>query len=273
MNEVFNLKRFGTYFLYDLRQMWRKHSRAAILIGFSSAIFYVIWVLCSLIFTRQWSAPIIETRYVLLIFAFTVLEFYQTRTYGYLTDPREGAAWLMVPASRTEKFVSMILMTLVAIPILFFVVFFALDGFLSLVDPTFGKSLFAGFISTSQDLYDGISTIGESSPVIFSTGAFVFLSIVSFFCNFLYFLLCGICFKRNKIVWAIAIIFGVSTLVSIIGGILVPLLVLHDFPVEMSDMEAARFLTGLMNGTEVFCCLLAVGLGWGIWRRIKTLQH
>ena len=39
MSEIFNFHRFGTYFLYDLRQMWRKHSRAAILIGGSVMLF------------------------------------------------------------------------------------------------------------------------------------------------------------------------------------------------------------------------------------------
>jgi hypothetical protein len=57
MNETFNFSRFWTYFKYDLKQMWRNHSKAAILIGGASAIFYVIWLLCSLVFAQHWTTP------------------------------------------------------------------------------------------------------------------------------------------------------------------------------------------------------------------------
>ena len=271
MNEVFNFKRFGTYFLYDLRQMWRKHSRPAFLIGCSIAILYVIWVLFSLIFTQSWNAPGVEVRSTLLLVAFTILELYQARTYGYLTDPREGAEWLMVPASRAEKFVSMILMTLFVIPVLFLVVFFTLDGLFALVDPTYGKALIVGFWEAYRKIFDMASISGQS-PVTFSTGALVYLSVVGFFCNYLYFLLCGICFKRNKIVIAIAIIFAFSTLLSVGSGLAIPILAVRH-PMNVDALQIARLTAGLLNGTEVFCCLLAIGLGWGIWRRIKTLQH
>ncbi len=273
MSEIFNFHRFGTYFLYDLRQMWRKHSRAAMLIGGSVAILYVVWVLCSLVFTQHWSAPMIEVRFMLLMVAFTVLELYQARTYGYLTDKMEGSDWLMVPASRTEKFVSMLLMTLVVIPLLFLFVYFLLDGFLSLVDPTYGKALITGFWGTYHGMINMFGQMSESSPIAFSTGALVFAFIIGYICNFLYFLLCGVFFKNHKIVWGIAIMCGFSMVLSILFGLLVPILMLKMPHFEMDELQAAHLVVGLMNGTLVFCCLLALGLGWGIWRRVKTLQH
>ena len=273
MSEIFNFKRFGTYFLYDLRQMWRKHSRAAILIGGSVVIFYVVWVLCSLVFAQHWSAPIVGARFVLLMLAFTALEFYQARTYGYLTDKAEGSDWLMVPASRTEKFISMLLVTLVVIPLLFLVVYFTLDGFLSLVDPTYGKALISGFWSTYVGLLEAIGGLGEASPIVFSTGVLLFSGIIGFICNFLYFLLCGVCFKQHKIVWGIAIMCAFSMALSILFGLLVPILMFKMPMTDIDEMQAARIVVGVLNGTLVFCCVLALGLGWGVWRRVKTLQH
>ncbi len=273
MNEIFNFKRFGTYFLYDLRQMWQRHSRPAIFIGCSVVILYVVWIIFGLLFTQRWSAPPVEARFVLWVIAFTILEFYQARTYGYLTDPREGADWLMVPASRTEKFISMLLITLVVIPVLFIVVFFALDGFLSLVDPTFGKPLVTGFWSTYRKILEMSTVVGNESPIVYSTGTWAFMSIVSFFANYLYFLLCGICFKRNKVVWALAIIFAFSTLISILTGVLVPLIFLHHPTMDLDPMQAARVIAGIMNGAVAVSCIAMLGFGWGVWRRIKTLQH
>ena len=270
MNEIFNFKRFRTYFKYDLKQMWRNHSKAAILIGGSIAILYVVWVMCSLVFTQQWTSPSAMVRLFFLLGAFAVLEFYQTRTYGHLTEKKAGSSWLMIPASRAEKFVSMLLMTLVVIPVFFFAVYFLLDGFLSLVDPTYGQALALTFTDTYREMLDGLARIEGEMPITLSSGTLVFMIILSVFCNFLYFLLCGICFKRNKIAGAIAILFGLSLVMSIVTGLILPPAIIH---LDLDEMEAARIAAGFINGSEVFACLLAVGLGWGVWRRIKTIQH
>ena len=272
MNETFNFQRFWTYFKYDLKQMWRNHSKAAILIGGASAIFYILWVMFSLVFTQHWSSPGIVARLIVLLIAFTILELYQTRTYGYLTDKRAGSAWLMIPASKAEKYVSMLLMTLIVIPLLFFAVYFTLDGILSLLDPTYGQALFTGAVDAYKTLLAGLAAISNESPLQVPTSYIVVMVLVSFFCNFLYFLLCGICFKKNKIVCAIAILFGLSTVLSLLTGLVVPQFI-TNLHVDMDDIQAARWLTGFWNGTLIFNCLLTIGLGWGVWRRIKTIQH
>ena len=276
MNETFNFNRFWTYFKYDLKQMWRNHSKPAILIGGAGIIFYVLWILGSLVFTQSWTAPPIVARFVVLLFAFMVLEFYQTRTYGYLTEKKAGSSWLMIPASGTEKCISMVLVTILVIPALFFAVYFLLDGFLSLVDPTYGKAMVTGFFSVYSDFVNALGSFNDESPILFTPASLIFPTIVSTFCNFLYFLLCGICFKKNKIGAAIAILFGISTLMSLIGGLIIPHLDLERIFLNLDAVDgqtAARWVVGLMNASVAFTCLLTIGLGWGVWRRIKTLQH
>ena len=272
MNETFDFKRFWTYFKYDLKQMWRNHSKAAIMIGGASAIFYVIWVLCSLVFAQHWSSPIIYARIGVFFLAFTILELYMVRAYGYLTEKKAGSAWLMVPASKAEKFVSMILMVCIVIPLLFFVAYALIDGFLALVDPTYGQALISGGVGAYSKLIEGISAINSESMITFSPASLIFLAIIGLFCNFLYFHLCGICFKKNKLVGAIAILFGLSLVMSLLTGILVPQWVKGGY-VDLDDTQIANWVAGLMNASVAFTCLLTVGLGWGVWRRIKTIQH
>ena len=101
MNETFNFNRFVTYFKYDLKQMWRNHSRAAMLIGGASALLYAIWVMFSLVLGQGWTSPILGVRVAVFLVAFAVLEFYQVRVYGHLTEKKAGSSWLMIPASRT----------------------------------------------------------------------------------------------------------------------------------------------------------------------------
>ena len=270
MNEVFNFKRFGTYFKYDLVQMWRNHTRAAVLIGCSGLILYLVWVSFSLVFGKGWNTPGIEARAMVLMFAFMVLQFYQTRTYGYLTEKKAGSAWLMIPASRTEKFVSMLLITLVVLPILFFAVYFLIDGFLALVDPTVEGAVIAGTSSALSSFVDTFNAFKSESPVEFSIGGLVGITILSFFADFMYFLLCGICFKKNKIGKAIAILIGFSFLVSIIAGLLAPQLI--NLP-GITPETGVRATVGFLNASVVLEILMALGLGWGIWYRIKTIQQ
>ena len=273
MNETFQFKRFRTYFLYDLKQMWRNHSRPAILIGCSSVIFYIAWVLCSLVFAQSWSSPPIMARFAVLLVAFTILQLYQTRTYGYLTEKKAGSAWLMIPASGLEKFVSMILITLVIIPLLFFVVYYLLDGFLSLVDPTFGQALLSGTREAGEKMLNALTDVNDQSPILFTPGALVLPILINYCLNFLYFLLCGICFKKYKIVGAFAIMFGISLLMSILMGAFVPQMAESMDWHNVAEEEGWQLIARIMNGFDVFLTLVTIGLGWGIYHRIKTLKH
>lgn len=272
MNEKFDFSRFWTYFKYDLKQMWRNHSKAAILIGGASAIFYVIWLLFSLVFAQQWNTPPIVARVFVLGIAFAILELYQVRTYGHLTEKKAGSAWLMIPASKAEKYVSMLLVTLIVIPLLFFVVYFLIDGFLALVDPTYGKALMTGAMGAYTEIIEGLSALSNASPITVSTPGMVVYLIIGLFCNFLYFLLCGICFKKNKLVCAIAILFGFSLLLSLLSGLFLPNYI-QNIAGGMDEAKLSEWMVRMLNISEAVTCLTTVGLAWGVWRRIKTIQH
>lgn len=271
MNQTFNFKRFSTYFKYDLTQMWRNHSKAAILIGGASAIFYILWVMFSLVFNQQWQSPVPAARLVVFSLAFFALELYQVRTYGYITDKKAGSSWLMIPASRAEKFVSMLLISLVVVPLLFFVVYMLLDGFISLVDPTYGKALVTGFSSAYDQMVNVLTQISEQTPIIIKPSALIIPAIVGYCCNFLYFLLCGICFKRNKLVGAIAILFLISTVSSLVMGFFVP--DMAEYFDAIDEENIMQYFNQLITICTCVTGVMTLGLGWGVWYRIKTLQH
>ena len=109
-NEIFQGSRFWAYFKYDLTQMWRNHVKAAVGLGLAGLIIYFVVVLFNLTFNGTWQGPGISGRFVTFFLASAALELYYTRIYGYLTDKRKGSAWLMLPASTVEKWVSMLIM-------------------------------------------------------------------------------------------------------------------------------------------------------------------
>ena len=92
-SEVFNGSRFWTYFKYDFTQMWRNHVKASILIGFSGLILYILGIAFNAVFRNVWEAPTFVARTIVFMLAVFALELYQTRTYGYLTNRKKGAAW------------------------------------------------------------------------------------------------------------------------------------------------------------------------------------
>lgn len=273
MSDTFNFQRFWTYFKYDLRQLWRNHYKAVLVFGGAILIFYVLGGLLNMLTDpHAWEAPSIQSRFKLLIFVLMILELYQTHTYGYLTEKKAGSAWLMLPASRAEKYVSMLMITLVVIPVFFFTAFFGIDGILSLVvnlvDPTYGEALITGFAEPYNRMTEPMVKINDLSLISFSSISSILFCIVCFYCNLLFCLLCGICFKKNKTVGAIATMFGIYLILAFI------LIFLLDGPATTTTAREFTQTSYLMiNTIKVLTGIITGGLAWGIWRRIKTLQH
>lgn len=274
-SEVFNGKRFFTYFKYDLMQTLRIHVKAAILIGFAGVIFYVLGIgfnaLASTIASGHgvWQAPGFGGRLVIFILASTALELYQIRTYGYITNRRKGSSWLLVPASAFEKWLSMILMTLIVIPVAFICTYTATDAILSLVDPTYGKMLLSSAIDAFGELQTKLSAANEEYTTSWSLSFMIVPYLVGFCCNFLYFLFCGITFKRYKLLYAFLILFGLS----IVGSSISTWLGIQGH-IEIEDFaQAEQFIRHTVSVVTVYVGIFAVLLAGGIFYRIKTLKH
>ncbi len=270
-SEIFNLKRFWNYFLFDLRQMWRNHSGPAVFIGGLGVIVYVVWVLLSLLFTQSWTGPSLGARIMILFTALIILVMYQSRTYGYLTDKKKGAAWLMIPASSFEKFLSMLLITLIVIPLLFVTVFFLADSLICLADPTVGDSLVGTAMQGMNAFANKVPELSDSLFINLSAGSIVSILLVGFISNLLYFLLCGICFKRYKILGGIGIVFALEVLLSILFNIFFP--IWSENLVYLDEVSAAQMVSHTFNWVLVISILIALGLAACIFFRIKTIKH
>lgn len=268
-NESFVGSRFWTYFKYDLMQTWRNHVKASVLIGLSGLILYVLVIAWNAVFGHVWQAPEVELRFATFSFALMALELYQTRTYGYLTEKQKGSAWLMLPASTFEKWLSMIIMTLIVIPFAFFAAFGAVDGLLSVLDPTYGEAIIAKSGEVVTELKHGLLEINGTYDTTWSAGLLIWPMVASFCVNFLYFLLCGICFKRNKLLKAFAVIFCLTIVLSFsTAG-----LALNDAAGFEDFAEAEMGIRGIIRLFSAGLTLVAVGLAGGIFWRLNTLKH
>ncbi len=271
-SEIFNFKRFGNYFRYDLKQMWRNHSKPAVFIGGLGLIVYVLWVLMGLVFSGgHWDSPETGARISVFVAAFIVLVLYQTRTYGYLTEKQKGSAWLMIPASSLEKFISMLLITLIVIPLLFVVVFLAIDSILVLLDPTLSQTIAGSALGELQDAQARLSESQSSTFFTPSGGIVTVLIILSLVSSLLFFLLSGLCFKRYKILGGVGVLFALEVVISILASVFIP-----DWArtlVDLDEVNAAQAVGRMFNWSVAVSALIAIGLAVGIYYRIKTIKH
>lgn len=274
-NEVFSFPRFGKYFKYDLTQMWRNNGKAVVMLGGISLIVYLIWVIFSLVFTGTWQAPGIAVRTVVMFVGWIILVFYQTRTYGYLTEKRAGSSWLMVPASTLEKFISMFLITVILQPLAYFFAYLLVDGLICLLDPTAGTALVSSVGTVTTEVNEALAE-GVVQGFQVHLWMFAIPVILQAMYNLMYFLLCGICFKKWKLIGAFAVLIGFSML----STLLFSLFAWGDWvdKLEMiKDMEDPVTIVGFMN--VLLTVVMAVDLlffllmGTGIYYRIKTLKH
>ena len=204
----------------------------------------------------------------------SALEFYYAYLYGFVTDRRKGSSYLMIPASTTEKFVSLLVNALVVIPVAFVAVQLGVDALLCLVDPTMEGTMAEGGYSVVSTLLEQLADEEDLLIVKSSVPLFVLLSILSFVFNYLYFLLCGMCFRKSKIVGAIAIVMGVTFVLSLCSGLFIGPLTDWAQNFDFEDAYSAQvFARGLLRGMTIVEALMVLGIGWGIFHRIKTLKH
>ena len=263
-NDIFNGQRFWNWFKYDVIQMWRNQMKTALGTGLAGLVFYAIVILFNLVVEREWNGPSFDSRVLVFFIAFTVLELRQTRTYGFLTDKAKGSAWLMAPASTVEKWTGMLVMTLIVFPVLFLVSYLGVDWLLCTIDHTCGQSLILGASNAIADVNTELSVQGE----VLGWGLVIWFLVASTFLNFLYFVLCGICFKKNKILWGLAIIFVVSMAASALSVLIFG----HggDVDVNITNVEDFRaMITRLATLTTV----VTVALAGGLFYRLKTIKH
>ncbi|MCQ2119497.1 MAG: hypothetical protein MJY84_06215 [Bacteroidales bacterium] len=182
----FNWKRFGKYFLYDLKCMKRKVLPYFIIPVLAPVALELIWRLGETVrFSSVYAhgtvgGPELFIRQMIFLVAIVLMVMFAPgRLYGELTDKVKGSEWLMLPASRGEKFLSMELISVLILPVVFLAGYYFTDWLICIFDKSVGTSLFnadkAGFVEKEFEYAINIRIwkIAYYS-VAFLTGALLF---------------------------------------------------------------------------------------------------
>lgn len=227
---TFNFERFGKVVMYDLRKACQNYGYSFLILVMMPAIMCLMYFIMTKVMGAGFTLPGPWARVILLTFTMVALIVsFPAKVYGGLTDKRFGSDFLMLPASTGEKFVSMVLVTAVITPVLFFLGFLAVDALLVLLGLFDGGTL-VSFISRSPMMENEYVTINLWNAGYFSLAL-----------NMLVFLLGAIYFRRGKTALTILCLFGIGLVFSLLLSIAVPLI-----------FDGSWFENFLENGIEAW---------------------
>lgn len=291
-NDIFNFQRFGKYFVSDLKTCRANYGLTLLVISvLVPSALYVIYTALNGVFAHKWGGPDIFIR--LFVFAMAMLCMTVTmpvKCYGKLTDKQYGSLWISIPASRLEKFLSMVIIVSMVAPLASAVLYLLVDYLLCMADYTCGKSLIGGGIWFLREFEGGkeailatmaadVPEIAESFKSILNQISSPWLYIDEYLAMCLPFLLGAIYFKNSKIVKTFLALAALSTVVSMIATPLMAGYYIDMLTGSLSEEEAMikMYSSGLFKNIvllDIISDTLAnTALLAGIWFRIKTIKH
>lgn len=294
--DIFNFRRFGKYFASDFRTCLANYGLSLITISilFQLAL-YAVSVGMNLLLDHQWDGPDMGLRtFVCGIAMLCITVTMPVKCYGRLTEKQYGSFWLTLPASRLEKFISMILLTCIITPLAGGILFLGVDSIICALDPTCGNSLMAGFcelVRNMGELSGEIDNIrlnlgvgvhveaGADGSDIMKQMSSPWLYVDEIFSITLPFLLGAIYFKSGKTVKTFLCIAAFSMLTSAIMG---PFITKYSLELLNNAANEEAIISEMLNSgifkhlaviDTITDTVVNLALFTGIWFRVKNLKH
>ncbi len=251
---------------------------------------YVCHVGFGLLFGNEWNGPDAGFRFfIFAVVMFCIIITMPVKCYGKLTEKQYGSQWLMVPASKLEKFLSMAILTCAIVPVVGGLLYIGIDALFCAVDPTCGNSLFGWALDLESRIREIMASENLDIEPEFETFKNFMLQIKN---PWLYiddmiqmplpFLLGALCFKSGKTVKTFLSLAALSVAIGIIST---PLATQWSEVMvnSMSDCADPADALEIFNNSWFFRnitlidtisdTIINLGLFAAIFFRIKTLKH
>lgn len=277
MNETFDLNRFWNLLKKDFRALWPRYGVSMIIMA---CLTLVLWLLVLLF--SQWSAEGISqaeivplVRLALIIFgtalAACIAPF---KLYGEVNDGKRGYYFALLPASKLEKYLSMLVHCLLTVPLLVLVAAVAVDTLLYLLP----------FGSYHEALWQipllNPDQLAECSYEVLRMMLFVtnpLLWVVMWLNAVVPFLFTNTIFKKNKFIktllwmWLIGFVFQmITTPIFISLGLTDWMQLYFD---RMDDFTFDKFMLWMGFIVYGFDLLVALVLYWWTGRRLYKMKY
>ena len=293
-DNIFNFKRFGKYFASDLRTCWANYGLSLMTISLllPTAVYIVVGAL-QMTARSTWTGPGIGLRtFVFGVAMFCMVVTMSVKCYGRITEKQYGSFWLTLPASRLEKFISMIMMTCVIGPLTGIILYLGIDTIICAIDHSCGHNLVAAGLEMIRNIADKkdvtLNLLYETLTIenaefthrIMKQMSSPWLYIDDAFGITLPFLLGAIWFKKGKTVKTFIALFALGTIASLVFGPIASNWAMDLVNnTNISDDEAVSmlinngFFKNLVLIDTISDTVVNLAFMTGIWFRIKTLKH
>lgn len=251
-NDIFSFSRFGRYFRSELASIFSGKGISILAFGLMPVYIFVLDILFSS-FGYEYKYMYVFSRSIFFAIAgFIFVIWMPAACYGYITEKRAGSIFTLLPASVLEKTLSMIINTMIIIPLSFLAIYFALDLLITL--------------AVGSPVKDSIMLYLFTQPLTAAEVSFsdMLLSAAN---NMLFFLLGAVIFKKHKIAKTILVLMGISIVVSF-GAISVINAIYMDW-----ETVARIDIGSLSVWNTVWSCILCAALSAGIFFRIRKIQY
>jgi len=271
MNNIFDVKRFWHYFLYDLKNACSSSGLSIVVLGASSLVLYFFFELNALVFGGSLHEVDIAAKFALFVICILVLTFViPNKLYGGLTEKKEGSNWILIPASSFEKFLSMGIVLTIVVPCFFLAEFALCDMLFSVILPYYGESL----ALLSADKISSIIPEMQNSPIQLTPWGFasIWTNLAQ---SILAFGLGAICFKKSKVAKTMLVLFAAAALFSMLFFSIFDIAEIEYFFESLnwnnlSIDSIERIINWIFN--IITFTLFAVLLG-GLYYRVRTIKH
>ena len=224
MNNTFNWSRFGKVVAKDARSIWANMGTTILIITLLPTVVWLLWLALGSA-TNGSEMPLITplARWMMIgcCIAFVSI-MTPSRMYRTCNLRNEGLYYAMLPASKLEKYLSMILFTVIVCPLLCLVGSLVVDTILTLLPiGHYHEYLWQGTaLSDYWQLFE-IDEAGDTSTVhevkkLLAPGYLILCLLLAYLEYASIFLFTNTIFKKHKVLLTILCLWGISFVLEII---------------------------------------------------------
>ena len=285
MNNTFEWSRFGNVVRKDFRNIWQNAGTTLLIITLLPIAAWMLWWALSGIDEMPSIAPEVRWAFIAGVVMLAAMVT-PSRMYRTCNLQREGIYFAMLPASKLEKYLSMLLFSIVVCPLLCFCGSLVLDYFLTLLPfGPYRRWLWqTDYLATVLDGYRALVANqypGESSQNVailtetFTPGKVVLYGVLSYLGTVALYLFTTTIFKKHKvlqtILWTWLICFVLNVLVtSIMGGMMLHGNWIYKF---FSTADPAKSMNIVYWTTTAWSLVVTTVLFWWASYRLKNMKY
>lgn len=272
MNNKFDWNRFCKVVNKDFRNLWPMFGTTMIVLA---TLPFAVWLLTFVFSSKAVIGPDFRVVMVMMVSSFAAVML-PSRLYRTMNLRNEGIWYAMLPASKLEKFLSMLIFTFIVAPVAVYLGSMVLDIILRMLPAgPYQQWLWQG--SGGFPLITAIPADDDTLPGFHSwlLTAATWTGLLSSPAIFLY---AATLFKKHKVLYTFLILYLLEFVLTVIAVPIVMALVLNpDFIQWVKDTINNNGIENILNwifgGAAAFNIVIFVLFTWMTWRRLKKMPY